>query len=128
MGRLIVNSGVRRHWLRLAWVGSRAIVIRVLLILIRIVDGTIAISATAATVGRLSDGSRVGLVEAIFGELFVKGVSVDAEPGRGLDLYAIAGLKNLLDQLAFDAADDTIVQVVGIRPGGADALAYKLGA
>ena len=46
----------------------------------------------------------------------MQGVAVDAQPGGGLDLDAIAGLEDLLDQLALDPADDPIVQVVGVGP------------
>ena len=68
------------------------------------------------------------LVDAELGELLVQGVAVDAQPGGGLDLDAVAGLEDLLDQLALDPADDPVVQVVGRRAGGADALADQLGA
>ena len=57
----------------------------------------------------------------------MQGVAVDAQPGGGLDLDAVAGLENLLDQLALDLADDPVVEVVGRGPGGADALADQLG-
>ena len=57
----------------------------------------------------------------------MQGVAVDAQPGGGLDLDAVAGLEDLLDQLALDLADDPVVQVVGARAGGADALADQLG-
>ena len=68
------------------------------------------------------------LVEAELGELLVQGVAVDAQPGGGLDLDAVARLEDLLDQLALDPADDPVVQVVRRRAGGADALADQLGA
>ena len=80
--------------------------------------------AVAVAVGRRP---RVGLVDAVLGELLVQGVAVDAEAGGGLDLDAVAGLEDLLDQLALDLADDPVVQVVGVRAGGADALADQLG-
>ena len=67
-----------------------------------------------------------GLVDAVLGELLVQGVAVDAQAGGGLDLDAVAGLEDLLDQLALDLADDPVVQVVGGRAGGADALADQL--
>ena len=56
----------------------------------------------------------------------MQGIPVDAQPGGGLDLDAVAGLEDLLDQLAFDAADDPVIQVVGRWPGGADADADQL--
>ena len=53
-------------------------------------------------------------------------VAVDTQAGGGLDLDAVAGLEHLLDQLALDLADDAVVQVVGVGPRGADALADEL--
>src|SRR3954447_19826159 len=74
----------------------------------------------------LRSAGGAGLVDAVLGELLVQGVAVDAQAGGGLDLDAVAALEDLLDQLALDLADDPVVQVVGGRARGADALADEL--
>src|SRR3954451_16841042 len=61
----------------------------------------------------LRSAGGAGLVDAVLGELLVQGVAVDAQPGGGLDLDAVAGLEDLLDQLSLDLADDPVVQVIG---------------
>src|SRR5690242_9466781 len=75
----------------------------------------VAITVAAGVTGIAAAG--LVLVDAELGELLVQGVAVDAQAGGGLDLDALAGLEDLLDQLALDLADDPVVQVVGAGAG-----------
>ena len=55
-------------------------------------------------------------------------IAIDSQSRSGFDLDAVAGLKNLLDQLSFDLAHDSIVQVIRSRSSRTDSLTNKLAA
>ena len=56
-----------------------------------------------------SSSTRRGFIDPVLGELLVQRVAVDAQAGGRLDLDAVTSLKDLLDQLALDLADDPVV-------------------
>jgi hypothetical protein len=118
-------------WVSGLWIGcvcSRTAVIFVKLVLTDITTVAIIVSMATASVKWISTGSRVGFIKAIFGEFLVEGIAVNAQTSGSFNLNPVTALKNLLDQLSLDAANDPIMQIIGVGPSGANALSNKLAA
>ena len=59
-------------------------------------------------------------------ELLAERVAVDAEPGGGLELHALAVGEHLGDQFPFHAADDAVEQVLVVGAGRHHALLHEV--
>src|SRR6266478_5244366 len=87
--------------------------------------------AGVAAAGRRGCASFLGwprprLRLGVVAHLLVQRVAIDAEAGGGFYLHVVTLLQDLLDQFAFDAADELVVELAFVGRDGLDAGADQL--
>jgi hypothetical protein len=80
------------------------------------------VTTTSIAVGQQIASGRTAFINAILRELLVEGIAVNAKARSGLDLNTVTCLKDLLNQLSLDLADDPVVKIIGGSTSSTDAL------